>query len=386
MEREMEHEYDLLVLGGHLIDAHMGVDGPRDIGIRGGRVAAVAESLAPQRGCRTLDARGLIVSPGLIDLHVHVWQGVANLGIDADPNCVCRGATTVYDAGSAGADTYEGFQRYVIDVSATRIRAFLHISSQGQLNRDIGELTDLRYADVEAAAQMCERYREHIVGIKIRMTRGLVGDNGREALKRARAACEATGLPLMLHPNDSPLSLAQMLEQMKAGDIMTHCFHCGESGVLDASGKVRPEVSRAEDRGVLFDVGHGGGSFSYAVAESAMRQGLCPGTVSSDLHKWNLAGPVYDLVTTVSKFLLLGWNLPEALARVTEAPARAMGVLGEIGTLQEGSCADLALLQLHEEPCELVDATGEVRMGERRLIPAKTVRAGQVYDPEGGLS
>jgi dihydroorotase len=376
----MADKFDIVIKGGHVLDVWQGIDGVRDIGVRAGRIAAIEQEIEAGDAA-VVDARGLLVTPGLIDLHVHVWQGVANLGIEADPHCVRRGATTVYDAGSAGADTYEGFQKYVIDVSATRIKAFLHISSQGQLNRDIGELTDLRYADVESAVKTCARYSESIVGIKIRMTKNLVGQNGREGLKRARAVCEATGLPLMLHPNDSPLSLEEMLGQMKAGDIMTHCFHQSETGILDGLGRVRPEARKAVEGGILFDVGHGAGSFSYQVAAAAMAQGLLPGTVSSDLHKWNLAGPVYDLATTVAKFMLLGWSLSEALEKVTVAPARAMGMLGEIGTLAPGACADIALFSVREEPRELVDALGEKRVSERWLEPVKTLRAGQVFEP-----
>lgn len=376
----MADKFDIVVKGGHVLDVWQGIDDERDIGVRAGRVVAIEQDIEAGNA-PVVDARGLLATPGLIDLHVHVWQGVANLGIEADPHCVRRGATTVFDAGSAGSDTYEGFQKYVIDVSSTRIKAFLHISSQGQLNRDIGELTDLRYADVESAVKTCARYSESIVGIKIRMTKNLVGQNGREGLKRARAVCEATGLPLMLHPNDSPLSLEEMLGQMKAGDIMTHCFHQSETGILDELGRVRPEARKAVEGGILFDVGHGAGSFSYQVAAAAMAQGLLPGTVSSDLHKWNLAGPVYDLATTVAKFMLLGWNLSEAIEKVTVAPARAMGMLGEIGTLAPGACADIALFSVREEPRELVDALGEKRISERWLQPVKTLRAGQVFEP-----
>ena len=371
---------DLLLRGGMLVDPHQGIGDIRDIGVRGGRIAVVAEAVS-EEATTTLDVGGKVVTPGLIDLHVHVWWGVAHLGIEADPHCVRRGATTVYDAGSAGADTFPGFKKYVIDVSATRIKAFLHIASQGQLNNEIGELTDLRYADVDKAAAMCERYKDDIVGVKIRMTRNLVGDNGREGLKRARAVCEATGLPLMLHPNASPLNLADMLGQMQDGDIMTHCFHSSDTGVLDEAGKVRPEAVAASERGVLFDVGHGAGSFSFQVAETAMRQGLRPGTISSDLHHYNLHGPVYDLATTLSKFMHLGWSLEEAVERATAAPARAMGMLGEIGTLAVGACADVAVFDVEEGAFDFFDAIGEKRIGERRLVPVVTVRAGEIYEP-----
>ena len=157
---------EILVRGGEVVDPSQGLRGVRDVAIAEGRILAVSEQLEDVSATNTVDARGLLVVPGLIDLHVHVWWGVAHLGIEADPHCLRRGATTVYDAGSAGADTFPGFKKYVIDGSATRIKAFLHISSQGQLSRDIGELTDMRYADLDRAVEMCERYKEDIVGIK----------------------------------------------------------------------------------------------------------------------------------------------------------------------------------------------------------------------------
>jgi len=183
----------------------------------------------------------------------------------------------------------------------------------------------------------------------------------------------------MLHPNESPLSLAEMLGQMQAGDILTHCFHRSETGVLDKDGRVRPEARKAVERGVLFDVGHGAGSFSFEVAEEAMRQGLRPGTISSDLHHYNLHGPVYDLATTLSKFMVLGWSLEEVVAQATVAPARAMGMLGEIGTLAVGACADVAIFDLQSGVFDFEDSVWERRVGEWRLVPIATVRAGQLY-------
>ena len=374
--------YDLIVKGGRLVDPLLGVDGKRDIGICGERIAAVEEKIDADQAAAVIDAQEKLVTPGLIDLHVHVWWGVAHLGIEPDPNCVRHGATTVYDAGSSGADTFPGFKKYVIDVSATRIKAFLHVSSQGQLANDIGELTDLRYADVKRAVRMCEENREDIVGVKIRMSKGIVGENGREGLKRAREVCEATGLPLMLHPNASPLSIEEMLAEMRAGDIMTHCFHASDTGLLDGSSRVRPAVRRAVEEGILFDVGHGAGSFAFEVAEAALAQEFKPGTISSDLHHYNLHGPVYDLATTVSKFLLLGWSLEEAIEKVTAAPARTMGMEEEIGTLKPGAWADVAIFDLQTGSFEYVDARGEMRVGEQRLVPVETLRAGVRYAPE----
>ena len=377
----MAPKYDLLIRGGTLIDPEQGLHDRRDIAVSGDRIAEVAPEIFEENAQTVIDASGKLVTPGLIDLHVHVWWGVAHLGIEPDPNCVARGVTTVFDAGSSGADTFPGFKKYVIDVSATRIRAFLHVSSQGQLSREIGELTDLRYADVGRAVRMCEAHRDDILGVKIRMSRNIVGENGKEGLKRAREVCEATGLPLMLHPNDSPLSLPEMLTEMRPGDILTHCFHRSDTGVLDNSGAILPDVRKAVESGILLDVGHGAGSFAFDVAEAALAQGMRPGTISSDLHRYNLHGPVYDLATTISKFLLLGLSLDEAIEKVTAAPACAMGMLGEIGTLKPGAAADLAIFDLKDGTFTFTDTKRQTRTGEQKLDPVSTVRAGRLYAP-----
>ncbi len=377
----MQPQYDLLIRGGTLIDPAQGLHAVRDIAISGDRIAAVADEIFEEEAQTVIDASGKLVTPGLIDLHVHVWWGVSHYGIEPDSTCVARGVTTAFDAGSAGADTFPGFKKYVIDVSATQIKAFLHLSSQGMLSADIGELTDLRYADVNRAVRMCETYKDDIVGVKIRMTRNLVGENGEEGLKRAREVCEATGLPLMLHPNASPLSLADMLARMRSGDILTHCFHKSDTGILDDGGTLRPEARKAVEEGILLDVGHGAGSFAFDVAEAALAQETPPGTISSDLHIYNLHGPVYNLLTCVSKFLLLGLSLDDALEKVTATPARAMGMLGEIGTLQPGTLADLAILELSTGSFTFTDSKKQTRQGEQKLDPISTIRAGRLYDP-----
>lgn len=376
--------YDLIIKAGRLVDPFQGIDGRRDIAITGEQIAAVEKSIEADQATEVIDASDKVVTPGLIDIHVHVYTGVSHYGIEPDPHCLHHGATTVYDAGSSGADTFPGFKKFVIDVSATRIKAMLHISSMGMLNPDIGELTDLRYADVKRAIQMCEDNRDDIVGIKIRMSKKLVGDNGMEALKRAREVCDATGLPLMVHPNGSPLSFKTMMDELRAGDVCTHCFHASDTGLLDKEGKVRKTARRAEEKGILFDVGHGQGSFVYDVAESALAQGFRPGTISSDLHTYNLHGPVFNLATTASKFLQLGWSLSEVLERVTSAPARAMGTEGELGTLKPGNCADVAIFELQEGAFEFLDARGNMRIGEQKLVPALTLRAGKQYLPVHG--
>ena len=371
----------MLIKGGTVIDPAQDLHAVRDVAIAGGHIAAVNVEIYEETAQTVIDAAGYLVTPGLIDLHVHVWWGVSHYGVEPDSTCLARGVTTVYDTGSSGADTFPGFKKYVINASATRIKAFLHVSSQGLLSPGIGELTDLRFADVGRAAGMCEEHKDDIVGVKIRMSRSLVGENGKECLKRARQVCDATGLPLMIHPNASPVSFEDMMDELRPGDIVTHCFHRSDTGILDESGVVRPAARSAAQNGILFDVGHGQGSFSFDVAEAAMSQGFPPGTISSDLHAYNLNGPVYDLVTTVSKFFVLGLSLDEAIEKVTAAPARAMSALGEIGTLRPGATADLAILELRTGSFAFNDTRGGTRSAREKLETVSTIRGGRLYAP-----
>ncbi len=378
---ETRPKYDLLLRGGTVIDPAQGLHGTRDVGISGNRVAEISDEIFEEEAENVIDVSGKLVTPGLIDLHVHIWWGVSHYGIEPDPHCVARGVTTAFDAGSAGADTFPGLKKYVIDVSVTEIRAFLHISSQGMLSQEIGEMTDLRYADVKKAIDTCETFRKEIVGVKIRMTKNLVGENGKEGLKRAREVSDATGLPLMVHPNASPLSFADMLKELRSGDIVTHCFHRSDTGILDGGGSLRPEARNAAEDGVLFDVGHGKGSFDFEVADAAIGQNFKPGTISSDLHRYNVGGPVHDLITTVSKFLHLGLSLDECIEKVTAAPARAMGMLGEIGTLRPGARADVAILERSPSRFEMTDTHNATRTVDGRLNVVSTIRNGRLYAP-----
>jgi dihydroorotase len=246
------------------------------------------------------------------------------LGVEADPNCLRRGVTTAVDAGSAGASTFPAFHRYIIEVAATRVVAMLNISTIGMARDDggeeaIGELEELRWANVDRAIEVARAYAGAIVGIKVRLGPGQVGPDPaqcREALRRAQQAADAIGKPTMVHIGATTVPLDEILGALKRGDIITHCYHGRDQGILDERGQVRPAVRQAVERGINFDVGHGAGSFNWGVARQALEQGLLPGTISSDIHTWNIAGPVYDLATTASKFLHLGVPLLEVLRRI----------------------------------------------------------------------
>jgi len=374
--------YDLLVSGGRVVDPSQGLSAVRDVAIAGGKVARVAEGIPPGEAAKVLDARGRIVTPGLIDVHVHVYDGVAPLGIPADPNCIAKGVTTALDAGSAGAHTFPAFLPQ-IRLAKTRVFALLNISVIGQASMTPetphGELLQLGYANAKEAIRTIEAHRDVILGIKIRLSREIAGENDLKALAIAREASDAVKLPLMVHIGDTHSPLKEILGTLRKGDVVTHSFHGRAGGVLDADGRVLAEVRAAVARGVHLDVGHGRGSFSFDVAEKAFKQELLPGTISSDVHRFNVDGPVFDLATTLSKFLHLGLTLEQVVARATTHAAATFGFPAGLGTLREGAEADVAVFRMAEGDFEFVDALGAKRIGHRKLVPVATVKSGRIH-------
>jgi len=371
----------VLVRGGTVVDPGQGLHARRDVRLAGDRVAEVAADLAPRPGEEVVDARDRLVLPGLIDLHVHVFWGASHYGLEPDPHCLATGTTTVVDAGSAGAYTFPAFRRYVIEVARTRILPFLNIGATGMVAPEVGELVHAEFIDRAAALRAVEANRELIQGVKVRLSRELVGDNARLALSAALEVSEAAGLPVMVHVGDTPLPLAAILDELRPGDVLTHCFHGREEGILDGTGRLLAAARRAAARGVHFDVGHGRGSFAFAVARRALAQGFRPGTISSDLHVYNVNGPVHDLATTMSKFLHLGVPLEEVVAMTTTAPAGVVRGAAALGTLRPGAAADVTVVGLEEGRFVLEDAQGEAVTAARRLVPVAVVRGGVRVPP-----
>ena len=372
---------DLVIKGGRVLDPSQNIDTQLDVGIKDGKIAQLESNIPERRADSVVDAYGKIVTPGLIDLHTHVFPDVGPYGIVADPYCVMRGVTSVIDAGTSGAYSFPAFRKYIIPQSATRIRALLNVVCIGMIAGNIGELHDLRYCDPKLAVQVAGENRDLIVGFKIRFSEKYTGPNDLEGMKRARAAADAAHLPLMIHIGAPYTPLGQLLALMKRGDVVTHTFNGHVNGITDAAGKVIPEVREARQRGVLFDVGHGNGSFSFAVMEKAMQDGFLPDTISSDLYSANINGPVYDLLTTLSKYLLLGLSFRETIARCTvnAAPVFNFGV--EIGTLKPGAEGDVSVLDLREGEFSFTDSEGKTRTGRQKLFPVVTVRAGKLFYP-----
>jgi dihydroorotase len=374
-------EFDLLISGGTLIDPEVGLHVRSDVAFSDGLVAAVAPDIARERAETVVDATGRWVVPGLVDAHVHVFEGVSHYGINPDATCLAHGATTVIDAGSAGANTFAGFRKYVIEASETRILAHMNISAMGMISREIGELDDIKWASVPKALEAIEQHRDLVLGVKVRLTReALVGKAaGLKPLFLAREAADAAGLPIMVHPQNSwAESIDQVVEVMRKGDVLTHMYHSDPHGILDETGRIRDSIRRAHERGVIFDVGHGEGSFDWTVAETALAQDFAPTTISSDLHHYNVNGPVFDLVTTVTKFLHLGMPIDDAIARVTTVPAGVAGLSEKAGTLKVGAFADAVILNPQSGPIDLIDSRRVTRVGDIRLFPECVIKGGRV--------
>ena len=373
--------YDLVIRGGEVIDPSQGLRARRDIGIRWGRIAALEASIAPERALQAIDAAGMLVVPGLVDLHAHVYPLGSAIGLPADELVPYTATTTYVSAGDAGANNFGALRHFIIAQARSRIFAFLHISNIGLAGFPVGETLNLDYADVDLAARTVAENRDVVLGLKVRVSKNVVGGNGLAPLERAIAAAQRAGggARVMCHIGDAPGELPALLDLLRPGDILTHAYSgLGNNVVRD--GRLLDAALAAKRRGVVIDVGHGGGSFDYTVAAAAIEQGLAPDTISSDIHalSGNTPGRPY-LPWVMSKFLNLGFGLEEVVAMATINPARVIDRVEKLGTLQTGAPADVAILQLREEPVGFVDTRGNQRSGTRWLAPVQTVRAGRPF-------
>ncbi|MCI0528550.1 MAG: amidohydrolase/deacetylase family metallohydrolase, partial [Nitrospira sp.] len=302
--------------------------------------------------------------------------------VEADPIAARSGVTTLVDAGSAGAANFLGFRLHVIERSRCRILPFLHIAYTGLscfgYIPGLGELQDLRYGDVGKAIEVAKEHTDLVVGIKVRLDRVATGSNGMAALWLAREAADAIDKPLMVHTAYPPPTRMEILPALRSGDIVTHIFRGEPGSILTRNGKIRPEVYTLQERHVITDLGHGVGSFTFETARQALAQGFRPDVLSTDIHQLNINGPVYDLPTTLSKFLNLGLTLEEVITMSTLHPARAIGYEGKLGTLKPGVPADVAVFELQEGSFEFFDVDKKVMKGTQRLVSKLTIRDGKV--------
>ena len=372
--------WDLLVRGGTLVDPAQSISAKRDVAFSSGKVAAVGEALTGE-ATEVIEARGALVTPGLIDLHTHVYHGLAT-GRHADQTCLANGVTTVVDAGSAGWMTLRGLRDYVIPTYRTRVYAFLHISATGlTINRVMPELAEIKFAQVEEAARTVSEHRALVLGIKVRIAHGATGQdnpaNAREALRRARQAADLATVPLMVHVSDTPIPLEEILDNLRQGDIATHIFNGNLEQVLGRDGRVRGAVRAAQERGVVLDVGHASIHCDVKVAARAIAEGLPPTTLSTDLHTPPPGRIVYNLRAIMSKFLALGMPLDDVVASVTTRAAAAIGKANELGSLAPGMAGDAAVLDLEEGHFTYVDGAGNEVKATRRFRTRHVVRDGR---------
>jgi dihydroorotase len=377
--------FDLLLTGGTVLNPATKINQKLDVGVSGDRVAAIQADL-PRTGVkRVIDVTGCYVTPGLIDFHVHSYWGVNPYGCDLDALCLATGVTTTMDAGSAGPVNLLGFRKLVYEKSKTRMLGFVALAQHGVLNTP-GELLNLGFADSDGAAQAVGDNRDIGVGIKVRLHKKAIGDNSRAALRLAIKAGEATRTPVMVHVGDTAIGMDEIADTLRPGDIITHCYTPQKPSIIDERRKLLPPVRKAKERRVIFDVGHAGGHFDFDLVERAMGEGIVPDVVSSDLHG-RLSQPgfgvVGDLLSVLTKFLPLGLSFEQIIADCTINPARIVGWQDRIGSLEVGREADIAVLQIVDDPVTLRDSVGKERLHKQRIAAKWTIRAGEVFQGRG---
>ncbi len=372
--------YDLILRGGRVIDPAQKIDGVKDVAFAAGKVAAVGVNLKPGPATEVRDAAGYIVTPGLIDLHTHVYWGGTSLGIDAEEFCRTSGVTTSIDTGSAGPGNFAGFRKHVIEPSETRILAYLHVSFAGiyAFSNTImyGESQSMQLMAPRDAVKVAEANRDVIVGIKVRVGLHASGDQGTAPLDVALQVADEVGMPLMCHIDHPPPSYEAVVGMLRPGDVLTHAFRPFPNAPITAQGKVKPIVLEARKRGVLFDIGHGKGSFAFKTARAMLANGFYPDTISSDIHTLCIDGPVYDQVTTMSKFLVLGMPLAEVIKQSTVNAAYALK-RPELGSLKPGSVGDATILSIQHGQFDYEDVLGEHMTGHQKIVAEATVVGGK---------
>ena len=381
----MSDGFDLLLTGGTVLNPATKLNQKLDVAVTGDRVAAIQADLPRSGAKRVIDVAGCYVTPGLIDFHVHSYWGVNPYGCNLDSLCLATGVTTAMDAGSAGPVNFLGFRKLVYDQSKTRMLGFIALAQHGVLNTP-GELLNLGFADSDGAAETVGNNRDIGIGIKVRLHKKSIGENSREALRLAIKAGEATRTPIMVHVGDTAIGMDEIADTLRPGDIITHCYTPQKPSIIDDKGKLLPLVRKAKERGVIFDVGHAGGHFDFNLVERAMGEGIAPDVISSDLHG-RLAQPgfgvVGDLPTVLTKFLPLGLSLERIIANCTSNAARVVGWQDRIGSLEVGREADIAVLQILDDPVTLRDSVGGEKLHQQRIAAQWTIRAGEVFQGRG---
>ena len=377
--------YDLVLTGGRVIDPSQGIDKVTKVAFASGRVAAIGDEVETAAAADIRDVSGYIVSPGLIDLHTHVYWGGTSLDIDAEEFCRTSGVTTSVDTGSTGPANFMGFRKHVIEPSRVRILAYLHVSYAGIYafgrNVMVGESEEMRLMAPLDAVEVANANRDLIVGIKVRVGCHASGTSGLEPLKIALQVADQVNMPLMAHIDHPPPSYEEVLDLLRPSDVLTHAFRPFPNAPIDGRGQIKTAVHRARDRGVIFDVGHGKGSFAFKTARAMLASGFEPDVISSDVHALCIEGPAFDQVTTLSKFLCLGMPLDRIIAASTVSAAKALQ-REELGTLKAGAVGDATILSVRKGAFDYVDVKGEHLTGDKRIVSEGVVVGGRWWHPQ----
>jgi dihydroorotase len=372
---QQPQRFDLLIRGGTVVDPAGGVKRRADVGISGEKIAAIEDSLPADRGAEVVDASGLYVTPGLVDLHTHCYYGATGLGTEADPIAARSGVTTWVDAGSFGCTQAEGFRKFIVEPSQVRIFGYVYLYPDNR-NPDMDHVKYVR-SFVKRTGETVTANRDILLGIKLQVGANMNGRYSYDFLKIARELCDTYRIPMMAHISFAPPETDQVMELMKPGDIVTHCYNRHTLGILDESGKVRQSVRDARARGVLFDVGHGLGSFNFEAARKALADGFVADTISTDIYNLNVKGPVYDMPTTMSKMMYLGMSFDDVLLRTTAAPAKIINRVESLGTLKVGGPADVALLAIEEGAFPLTDSQRNTVTAKQRIVSKAAICRGK---------
>lgn len=372
---QTERRYDILIRNGEVRDPARGFRGRADVAMLDGKIAAIETQIPSERARDVIDARGLYVTPGLVDLHTHCYYGGTGLGVEPDGIGARSGVTTWVDAGSFGYDTFAGFRRFIVEPSQTRVFGYVYLYPSSR-NPDVDPVKYAR-SMMRHTGETVAANRDVLLGVKFQVGSNMNGRYSFELLKIARELCDTYKIPLMAHISFAPPETPEVMALMRSGDVVTHCYNGHSLGLVDAQGRLKPGVAEARARGVTFDVGHGLGSFNFPAARKCLEAGLVADTISTDIYNLNINGPVYDLPTTMSKLLYLGMSVDDVLLRSTANPARVVGRLEGLGQLRVGGPADVTLLALEEGEFQLVDSQKNAVTARRRITSRLTICRGK---------
>jgi dihydroorotase len=378
--------YDLVIKGGRVIDPAGGVDGVCDVAFEGGKVAAIAAGIGSDQASEVISAGGLLVVPGLIDLHTHVWWGGSSLSVRPEPVARRSGATTLVDAGSAGPGNFHGFRELIIEPSPVRILPYLNISFAGiyafSKTVMVGECADIRLLDARTCFEVASANRDLVVGIKVRVGRNTSEALGNFPLEIAIDVAGELGLPVMAHIDFPPPTRRDMLDRLRPGDVLTHCFRPFPNAPV-RRGEIKPEMIEARERGIIFDIGHGMGGFGFASTRPMLDGGFMPDVISSDVHILCEHGPAFDLLHSMNKLFGLGMPLEEVIAAATARPAAALHRT-DIGTLAKGAAGDAAVFEMADGSFDYLDVLGERMSASKRLELRHIVKGGRLWHSAKG--